>query len=56
MPNDIPLITSLNTGPYSFSHLPRLNTHNYGIGIGIIYKSPFMYLLYVTMYIITLMR
>ena len=39
MPDDIPLISSLNTGPYSFSHLPRRNTHNYGGGIGIIFKS-----------------
>ena len=39
MRDDIPLISSLNTGPYSFSHLPRRNTHNYGGGIGIIYKS-----------------
>ena len=39
MPNDISLISSLNTGPYTFSHLPRRNTHNYGGGIGIIYKS-----------------
>ena len=39
MPDDIPLISSLNTGPYSFYHLPRRNTHNYGGGIGIIYKS-----------------
>ena len=36
--DDIPLIESLNTGPYSCSHLPS-NTHNYGGGIGIIYKS-----------------
>ena len=39
MPDDIPLISSLNTGPYSFSHLPRRNTNNYGGGIGIIFKS-----------------
>ena len=46
MSDDIPLISSLNTGPCSFSHLPRRNTHNwryywryYGGGIGIIYKS-----------------
>ena len=38
MTDDIPLISSLNTCPYSFSHLPRRNTHNYGGGIGIIYK------------------
>ena len=39
MPDDIPLISSLNTGPYSFSHLPRRNKNNYGGGIGIIFKS-----------------
>ena len=39
MLDDIPLISFLNTGPYSFSNLPRRNTHNYGGGIGIIYKS-----------------
>ena len=37
--DDIPLISSLNTGPYSFSYLPRRNTHNCGGGIGIFYKS-----------------
>ena len=56
MPDDIPLISSLNTGPYSFFHLPRRNTHNYGGGIGIIYKSSFMYLLYVAIIMITLRR
>ena len=35
----MPLISSLNTVLYSFSHLLRRNTHNYGEGIGIIYKS-----------------
>ena len=56
MPDDIPLISSLNTGPYSFSHLPRRNTNNYGGGIGIIFKSPFMYPLHVTIIMITLRR
>ena len=37
--NGITLIPYLNTGSYSFSHVHRSNTHNYGGGIGIIYKS-----------------
>ena len=41
--DEIPLLSSLNTGPYSFSHLLRRNTHDYEGSIDIIYKS-FMYL------------